>query len=281
MTSLKIALIQFNANADKTDNLKRALSYAHQAIEQGAKFILFPESFNQRGTQAVMRNGAESIPNGPSVAPFMALAKAKRVSILINVCQTPPDPTNKLLNTSLLIHPDGSVAATYNKIHLFDVDIAEKKFRESDIFLSGTTPVLTTVSGVRVGLSICYDLRFPELYRHYAQHGAKILCIPASFTAPTGKAHWEILLRARAIENQCFVLAPAQTGPGANGVQTYGHSMAIDPWGTILCEGSETQEDILIADLDFQAQDLLRRQFPVLAHAKSTIVYRFSRFSFR
>jgi predicted amidohydrolase len=279
MTSLKIALIQFNANADKTDNLKRALTYAHQAIEQGAQFILFPESFNQRGTQAVMRDGAESIPNGPSVAPFMALAKAKRVSILINVCQTPPDPTGKLLNTSLLMHHDGSIAAAYNKIHLFDVDIAEKKFRESDLFLSGTTPVLSNVSGVSVGLSICYDLRFPELYRHYAQHGAKILCIPASFTAPTGKAHWEILLRARAIENQCFVLAPAQTGPGANGVQTYGHSMAIDPWGNILCEGSEAQEDILIADLDFQAQDLLRRQFPVLAHAKSTIG--FSRFSFR
>ncbi len=273
MTSLKIALIQVNANADKTDNLKRALSYAHQAIEQGAQFILFPESFNQRGTQAVIREGAESIPDGPSVAPFVALAKAKCVSILINFCQTPSHPTDKLLNTSLLIHPDGSVAATYNKIHLFDVDIEAKKFRESDLFLAGTTPVLTAVSGVSVGLSICYDLRFPELYRHYVHHGAKILCIPASFTQPTGKAHWEVLLRARAIENQCFVLAPAQTGPGANGVQTYGHSMAIDPWGNILCEGSEQQEEVLIADLDLQAQGILRRQFPVLAHAKSTIVY--------
>ena len=269
MTSLKIALIQVNANADKTASLTRALRYAHEAIEKGAKFILFPESFNQRGTQAVMRDGAESLPDGPSVTPFMALAKAKEVSILINICQTTPAPTDKLLNSSLLIHPDGRVAATYHKIHLFDVDLEAKKFRESDLFLAGTAPVLSTVSGIPLGLSICYDLRFPELYRHYAHQGAKILCIPASFTTPTGKAHWEILLRARAIENQCFVLAPAQTGPGANGVETYGHSMAIDPWGNILCEGSEQQEEVLIADLDFHAQDLLRRQFPVLQHTKN------------
>lgn len=268
MTTLKIALIQCNANADKTGNISRALVYAHQAIEKGAQFILFPESFNQRGSQEVMQQGAESIPGGPSIKPFIALAKEKNVTILINLCQKAAQANLKLLNTSLLIHPDGHIAAQYNKIHLFDVDIEEKRFRESDLFQPGDTPVLSTVAGIKVGLSICYDLRFPELYRHYTQHGAKILCVPASFTRPTGKAHWEILLRARAIENQCFVLAPAQAGIGANGVPTYGHSMAIDPWGNILCKGTENQEEVLIADLDLYAQEVLRRQFPVLQHTQ-------------
>jgi predicted amidohydrolase len=268
ITSLKIALIQFNANADKPSNIARALVYANQAIENGAQFILFPETFNQRGTQETMREGAEVIPNSSSVKPFVQLAKNKNVTLLINLCQKNKQSEQGLLNTSLLIHPDGSIAAQYNKLHLFDVDIEEKRFRESDIFQAGDSPVFGTVSGIKVGLSICYDLRFPELYRHYAQHGAKILCIPASFTKPTGKAHWEVLLRARAIENQCFVLAPAQTGIGANGIPTYGHSMAIDPWGTILCRGTELQEEVLFADLDLYAQEMLRRQFPVLQHIK-------------
>jgi len=269
ITSLRIALIQFNANSDKTSNIARALVYANQAIDNGAQFILFPETFNQRGAQSIMRDGAEVIPNSPSVKPFVQLAKDKNVSILINLCQNSKQADTGLLNTSLLIHPDGSVAAQYNKLHLFDVDIEEKRFRESDIFQAGEEPVIGTVSGIKVGMSICYDLRFPELYRHYTQHGAKILCIPASFTRPTGKAHWEILLRARAIENQCFVLAPAQTGIGANGIPTYGHSMAIDPWGTVLCKGTEQQEEVLMADLDLYAQEMLRRQFPVLQHIRS------------
>ncbi len=269
ITSLKVGLIQFNANADKSSNIARALVYANQAIEQGAQFILFPETFNQRGTQEVMREGAEVLPNSPSVKPFIQLAKTKNVTILITLCQKNKHADSGLFNTSLLIHPDGSIAAQYNKLHLFDVDIEEKRFRESDLFQAGDTPVIGTVSGIKVGLSICYDLRFPELYRHYAQDGAKILCIPASFTRPTGKAHWEILLRARAIENQCFVLAPAQTGIGSNGIPTYGHSMVIDPWGTILCKGTEQQEEVLIADLDLYAQEMLRRQFPVLQHTRS------------
>lgn len=266
--TLKVGLVQFNASSDKISNLARALVYVNQAIDLGAQFVLLPETFNQRGPQTLIREGAEGLQEGPSVKPFLELAKTRGVTLLLNICQALPENQDKLYNTSLLIHPEGTIAAQYNKIHLFDVDVGEKKFRESDLFLAGDTPVIGTVLGIKTGLSICYDLRFPELYRYYATHGAKLLCIPASFTYPTGKAHWEPLLRARAIENQCFVLAPGQTGIGANGVQTYGNSMVIDPWGTVLSRGTETQEEVLVTDLDLYGQEKLRREFPVLSHMR-------------
>ncbi|NBV84108.1 carbon-nitrogen hydrolase family protein, partial [bacterium] len=201
-----------------------------------------------------------------STKPFQELAKNYNVTILLGSIIQTIEGHDKVFNTSILINDDGGVTAQYSKIHLFDVDVDHKQFRESDTFERGTQPVIAMVDDVAVGLSICYDLRFPELFRYYSAHGVKIACIPSSFTRPTGQAHWETLVRARAIENLMFVIAPNQVGVGSGGVPTYGNSLIVDPWGHVLARGNDQSEDVLVADLDLYGQQVLRNQFPCLSH---------------
>jgi deaminated glutathione amidase len=249
---MKTAVIQFNATADKKKNIQRALYLVRRAIAGGAEFILLPEAFNVRG-KADSRRGyhdvAENVP-GMSLKPFMAEALRSKVHILAgSICEKIPND-KKAYNTSVLINAQGAIVARYRKIHLFDAVIGKKKTNESKMFCPGGKNVLAKIGPWKIGLSICFDLRFPEQYRTYARQGAHILCVPSAFTKMTGQAHWEILLRARAIENQCYVLAPNQIGKDGKGIPSYGNSMIIDPWGTVLSRASGDKEEIIFARLD-------------------------------
>ncbi len=269
---MKIALIQLNAGSDKKKNLDAALRLTCEAIRNKARFILLPEVFNYRGkpdAQNGFHSIAENIP-GPSTEPLMILARANRVFILAGSIYEKVTGEKKVYNTSVLINDKGKIAARYRKIHLFDARLGKKIIREPQFFLSGKNPVTASVGGFKAGLSICYDLRFPDLYKHYAKAGAQILCVPSSFTATTGEAHWEILLRARAIENLCYILAPNQFGKTPAGIETYGNSMVVDPWGKILARASGAntsgaRQEILYADIDKKTLLESRKKLPGIA----------------
>ncbi len=262
--ALKVAVLQFDSGTNKSKNIETALRLSQDAIDKGAEFIVLPEVFNFRSTSMEMKTSAESIP-GPSLLPLMALAKESSVSILAGSI-IEKSGEGECFNSSAFISSEGKIDAVYRKLHLFDVSVGDQTILESRTFSKGKTPIVASVNGQSIGLSICYDLRFPELYRIYAKEGVSIIVVPSSFTYPTGDAHWELLLRARAIENQCFVLAPNQTGVGAGNIQTYGNSMVIDPYGKVLSRASDIGESVLIETLDFDYQDRLRTQFPCLSH---------------
>ena len=246
--------------------MANTMSYLNEAKRSGVDFALLPELFHFRGTGAELIAHAQSL-DGPVVRQLSDLAATHSMNILLGSILEAAD-ADRCYNSSVLIDRNGKIAAVYRKIHLFDAHVDGKHIDESQRFLSGSEPVLAKVDEIPIGLSICYDLRFPELYRGYSQNGAKLLSIPASFTHPTGDAHWEVLCRARAIENQAFVLAPNQTGIGAESVPSYGHSMIIDPWGNILARASADHPELLIADIDFDKQDAVRTQLPCLRHRR-------------
>jgi deaminated glutathione amidase len=258
---IKTAVIQMDSSNDKEQNIATALRLCNEAIQQKANFIALPEMFNLR-LEKYSSDETESIP-GPSLMPFIDFAKTNNVYILAGSIAEHVPGTDRCLNTSVLIDNNGNINARYSKIHLFDVDIDNKKIEESKSYIPGKEAVLGSVFNIPVGLSICFDLRFPKLYRSYFEKGAKILCVPASFTKTTGEAHWEMLLRARAIENQCFVIAPNQIGIGPGHISSYGNSLIIDPWGSILSRGSSDKEEILIADLDLKQLDIIRNNMPL------------------
>lgn len=266
-SSLPVALIQLDAGEDVTANVALAEELTREAARAGARFIALPEMYHFRSTGQPATLPGESIP-GPSTRGLQAIAAEFQAAILAgSVCEAIAG-SFRVHNTSVLIAPDGSLAATYRKIHLFDVEVDGVAIRESDWYVPGDTTVSAVVLGHRVGLSICYDLRFPELYRRHADERAEILTVPASFTATSGAAHWECLLRARAIENQAFVLAPGQTGAGSGGVRTYGNSMVVDPWGVVLARGGDDGNEIVVATLDFGRLAEIRRRLPALGHRR-------------
>jgi len=259
---LKVALLQFCAGSDKKANLARATGMSRQALEKGAKFILLPEVFNFRGDARDKENfikAAEKIP-GPTVGAFIPLAKKYKASFLLGSILEKAFQS-RAYNTSVFIDPSGTIAAKYRKIHLFDARIGDKIVREKDCFLAGRRLVTAKADGFRLGLSVCYDLRFPELYRDYARRGVEILTVPSCFTKKTGQAHWETLLRARAIENLSYVLAPNQVGIDARGIEAYGHSMIVSPWGEIIACGSAAKEEIVFGEIKIEevrrARDIL------------------------
>jgi predicted amidohydrolase len=264
---LPVALVQLDAGEDVAANTALAERLVREAAEDGARLVCLPEMYHFRSTGQPAALPGESIP-GPSTAGLQAIAAATGAAILAgSVCEAIAGD-RRVHNTAVLIAPDGSIAATYRKIHLFDVEIDGVAIRESDWYRAGDQAVAAPVCGRTLGLSICYDLRFPELYRACADLGAEMLAVPASFTATSGAAHWESLLRARAIENQAFVLAPNQTGPGSGGVATYGNSMIIDPWGAVLARADDRSTGIITAELDFTRLDDIRRRLPALAHRR-------------
>ncbi|OGX38398.1 MAG: hypothetical protein A3D87_06245 [Omnitrophica WOR_2 bacterium RIFCSPHIGHO2_02_FULL_50_17] len=266
-TSMKTAVIQMEATSDKARNIQRAVSLVRQAIRDGAEFILLPEVFVYRGDVRrgeALRGIVEKIP-GESTAPLMALAKKHKACILAGSIYEKAKEASKAYNTSVFINDQGVIQAVYRKIHLFEAIIRKRRIRESDQFIAGKRAVMTQAKGFKVGLSVCYDLRFPELYRGYARGGAEVLCVPSAFTRQTGQAHWEVLLRARAIENLCYVLAPNQTGKDARGIFCYGTSMIIDPWGKVLVRASADREEILYAYLDKGEVGSRRQQLPFAA----------------
>ena len=264
---LPVALVQMDSREDVATNVATAERLAREAARGGARFIALPEMYHFRSTGQPASLPGETIP-GPSTRGLQAIAAEHACAILAgSICEAIPGSV-KVHNTSVLIGPDGAIHATYRKIHLFDVEMDGVSIRESDWYVPGETTSTGDVFGRTVGLSICYDLRFPELYRRHADRRAEILTVPASFTATSGAAHWESLLRARAIENQAFVLAPGQVGAGSGGVMTYGNSLVVDPWGVVLARGSDGGTEIVTATLDFARQEEVRRRLPALGHRR-------------
>ncbi len=263
------AAVQFNAGPDKEANFAAVLRLACAAAARGAQLVVLPEVFFWRGERSEEARAAEPIP-GPTTERLAAMARELGLylvggSILERVTGEP-----KVFNTCAVFTPAGELIARYRKAHLFDVDIAgQVSIRESDTRRRGTEAVVVRTELATLGLSICYDLRFPELYRRLTDAGAEIVCVPSAFTFATGAAHWEILLRARAIENQVYVVAPNQIGPSPAGIHDFGHSLIVDPWGTPTARAANT-DTVIVAEIDLDYLARVRREVPCLAHRTFT-----------
>jgi deaminated glutathione amidase len=261
------AAIQMSSKNDKAANLERASHLIRLAAALGAKFVALPEVFNWRGKRAEEGAAAETL-EGATLTLMARMARELELHLLAGSITEHAPGENKNYNTSVLIGPDGAQLAVYRKIHLFDVDLPGRvTIKESDTKLPGANIVSVATAIGTVGLSVCYDVRFPELYRRLAFAGARILAIPSAFTFPTGEAHWEVLMRARAIENQCYVIAPAQFGPNVHGFSDYGNSMIVDPWGRVLARAAD-QEGVVVAPIDLEYLERVRSELPALANAR-------------
>lgn len=247
-------------NLEGADRLTRA------AAADGAELVVLPERLDLRGSARLYAAEAEPL-DGRPVRWARELARELGIDLVAGSIAERREGRERLSNTSVHVAPDGEVRAVYRKIHMFDVDVGGLAYRESEHSEAADEIVLTdTADGVRMGLTICYDLRFPELYRILALRGARIVTIPANFTRVTGRAHWEVLIRARAIENQVFVVAPGQAGRQPPEGESYGNSVIVDPWGTVLARAGEDEECFLAADLDLTRQEEIRDQLPSLAN---------------
>lgn len=266
--TLKAALIQMNSGPDIAGNLTVAEEMIRQAAGEGAQFVGTPE--NTCHIRAPFQEKLETSPmeqDHPALPLFSGLAKELGIWLQIGSLSIKLSG-DKIANRCYQFDNKGNIVAKYDKIHLFDVDLPNgESHRESNVVCAGDRRVMTETPWGNIGITICYDLRFPYLYRALAQGGAAILTVPSAFTVPTGQAHWEILLRARAIENGCFVLAAAQCGKHHGGRKTYGHSMIVSPWGEILAEGADKPE-IIVADLDMGAVSRARQAIPGLQHTR-------------
>jgi len=265
---LKAAVVQVTATTDVAANLKTAGQLVQSAAQAGADFIALPENYGFLGSDTERLRHAQGVDDSPLLDPLREIAQRHQVVILAgSIPERGPDQRHTF-NTSVLIGKDGQTLASYRKIHLFDVQLdGGGSFVESSSVTAGDAPVIAEIDGWSIGLSVCYDLRFPELYRALSGSGARILAVPSAFTLHTGKDHWDVLLRARAIENLCYVVAPGQFGHHFGSRHSWGKSMIIDPWGTALATAPERQGFVL-ATLDAQAQDAYRRQLPSLSHRR-------------
>lgn len=263
---LLAAAVQMTSTAEVEKNLATAERLVREAARRGATFIGLPENF------AFLRFEGEPVPDAqtldvPWVRRMADLARHLEITLLLGSLPEKIDGERKVHNTSVLLGPDGAVIASYRKIHLFDIDLPGMEHKESKAVAPGKQVVVADAPLGKIGLTICYDLRFPELYRALARKGARILAVPSAFTERTGKAHWEVLLRARAIENLAYVFAPAQVGHHGKGRASHGHAMIVDPWGDVLAQVADG-EGAAIAELDFERQDRVRRELPALDHVR-------------
>ena len=270
MSALRVAAVQMTAGPDEAENLARATRLVGRATEDGARVVALPELCFWRGRGSQYWDHAETIP-GTRSATLAELARRFQCFLVAgSILERGTD--GRCYNTSLLFSTTGEILAKYRKIHLFDVALEGTGVvvRESDRILPGTETVVVATDVGRFGLTICYDLRFPELFRALSDQGAEIVFLPAAFTQYTGRAHWQVLLRARAIENQVFVVAPALIGPMENGIPTFGHTMIVDPWGRLLSRLG-VEEGVAAADLNFLELQRIRRQLPALQHRRSDL----------
>jgi deaminated glutathione amidase len=264
---LRAAAVQLTATPDKARNLETADRLVRRAAADGARLVVLPEKWSLLGRGADLRDGAEPI-DGPAVTWARDAARELGIDLVAGSVAERVDGEAKLRNTSLHIGPDGEVKAVYRKVHMFDVEVEGTVYRESDHEAPGEDIVLSaTADGVELGLTVCYDVRFPELYRILAVRGARIVTIPAAFTVPTTRDHWEVLVRARAIEDQCFVIAANQVGEHVEGLRSGGRSMIVDPWGLVLAQAADS-ETVITADLDLDAQAAIRTRLPALANRR-------------
>lgn len=262
-----IAAIQMTSGADKSKNLDVATHLIRKAVNLGAKFVGVPENFAWMGPEPEREANAEPL-DGPTLSRMQALAHEFKITVLAGSVLEEGAPGGRLHNTSVVFGPDGARLGVYRKMHLFDVEVGDgQTYRESAAVAPGTEVVVADTPVGKVGLSVCYDLRFPELYRKHSELGAVLLTVPAAFTLATGKDHWEVLLRARAIENQAYVIAPAQQGRHPKDRWTWGHAMVVDPWGLVTARCSEG-EGLAFAELDLELLGRIRKNLPALQHRR-------------
>jgi deaminated glutathione amidase len=263
---VRVAAVQLNSNGDKARNLAAAERLVRAAATDGAELVALPEKWNLLASGEGMAAGAEAL-DGPSLAAARGWARELGIHLLAGSIAERDRDGGRAFNTSVLIGPDGADLAAYRKIHMFDVEAGGVVYRESDHEQPGEEIVSAAVDGVELGLSVCYDLRFPELYRILAVRGARLIAVPSAFTAATGRDHWRVLLRARAIENQAFVLAPNQFGEAPPHYSSYGRSAIVDPWGVVLATAPD-EECFVAAELDLAAQERIRERLPSLANRR-------------
>jgi predicted amidohydrolase len=262
----RIACLQLCAGPSPDDNLASAEALVRAAAAAGADIALLPERWEAFGSADELRDAAQPL-DGPRLAAVQGWAGELGIAIVAGSVAERVPGDERLRNTSVAFDRDGTRVAFYRKIHQFDVDLPGQRVRESDTDAPGTGGAIAALGDLRVGLTICYDLRFPELYRAYALAGATVLTVPAAFLERTGRDHWEVLLRARAIENQCFVVAANQYGRLPAGITAYGRSMIVDPWGTVLAQAPDGH-GVIVADCDHEALARVRQQVPSLAHRR-------------
>jgi predicted amidohydrolase len=268
---MRAALVQFTASDDPEDNLVRLLPLVEAAAARGASLVCTPEMTNLVAPRETLREAARDEAGDPVLAGLRAAAVRGRLHLAVGSLALREGAA--LVNRSLLLDPRGDVLARYDKIHMFDVDLPGESYRESATFRPGARAILARCPLAAIGLTICYDLRFPALHRALARAGAEVILVPAAFTVPTGRAHWEVLLRARAIETGAFVLASAQTGTHRRGGapserQSWGHSLAVDPWGEVLADAG-TAEGVTVVDLDLARVAEARARLPALSQERA------------
>jgi predicted amidohydrolase len=264
---MRVAAVQLNSNADKARNLAAAEALVRAAAADGAELVALPEKWNLLAPGEELVAGAEPL-DGPSLTAARSWARALGIHLLAGSISERVGEGEKPFNASVLIGPEGEDLAVYRKIHMFDVDAGGVSYRESAHEQPGTEIVTAPVGGIDVGLTICYDLRFPELHRILAVRGARLLTVPAAFTTATGRDHWEVLLRARAIETGSFILAPAQGGKHEDGRGTWGHSLIIGPWGEVLAGSDNDEPGVIAATLDLDAAARARQAIPALKNGR-------------
>jgi predicted amidohydrolase len=261
------AAVQMRSGSDRAANLARAEALVRDAASRGARLVVLPEVFAWRGPATEEAAMAEAIP-GPTTARLGALARELGLWLVAGSLHERAAGEPRVFNTSCLFDPRGEIVARYRKIHLFDVDLAGRvAVRESATRAPGGEAVTAATELGTLGLSVCYDVRFPELYRRLSRAGADVLLVPSAFTFPTGAAHWEVLLRARAVENQCYVIAADQAGTSPQGFADWGDSMLVDPWGRVLARAGDG-EGVVVAEIDLDYLARVRRELPALTHAR-------------
>jgi deaminated glutathione amidase len=260
---LRVACVQINSSENKRANIETVKGLVAQAAAEGAKLVLLPEKWNARGSADVSWANAESLEDGETVAAMSGWAREHRLTLVGGSIAERREGREKLSNTALVFDPTGQLVALYRKIHLFDVEVGGHVYRESEALEPGDETVLCEIEDWKAGLSICYDLRFPELYRMLAVQGAELVVVPAAFTSFTGKDHWELLLRARAVENQCYMLAANEWGTESDGTSSYGRSMIVDPWGVILAQAGD-EDCVIVAELARTRLSGIRASLPSL-----------------
>jgi predicted amidohydrolase len=259
--------VQMTSTADRARNLETALRLVSEAADLGARLVALPENFAFMGPEEQRQAGAETL-DGPTLAALRDVAKRRGIFVIAGSIAEAVSEPRKTANTSAVIADDGSIVAVYRKIHLFDVNIPDgARYAESEVVVPGDKVVVAPTALGRIGLSVCYDLRFPELYRKLASLGAEVITIPAAFTLYTGKDHWEVLVRARAIENLAYVIAPAQVGKHSANRQTFGNAMIVDPWGVVLARCPDG-EGVCVAPFSRARLERCRVELPALKHRK-------------
>src|SRR5437870_904430 len=262
---IRVACVQMTSRTDKAANLATAERLVAQAASTGADVVVLPEKWNAIGDAALYHAAAEPLDGGASVEAMSEWARRHGVGVVGGSITERREGREKVSNTSVVFDAEGAIVAVYRKIHLFDVEVGGVTYRESEAEEPGDEPVVAFVEDWGVGLSVCYDVRFPELYRILTLGGAELLTVPSHFTTPTGKDHWHVLLRARAIENQCYVAAASQIGETLPGKPAYGRSLIVDPWGLVVAQAPD-EETVIAVELDRAHLQEIRAKLPSLAN---------------